>query len=143
MPRRGSSRKDFGILGCARDWSCDFDLPEFHQGGRYQIPLDVDLSTLCDGFIISRSKKVFIILELTVPMEENLEKWHQEKLEKYSKLLCPGWQVHLFVLEIGCRGFVPPRFRFCFSQLGFTSSEIRYLHDSLQLVARKCSYIIG
>jgi hypothetical protein len=110
LPSRSPPRKDFGILGVARDWTCDFDLPELHQNSTYQIPLDVDVSTLlCDGFIISRSKKIFILIELTVPMEENMERWHVEKLEKYSKLLCPGWQVHLFVLEIGCRGFVSSR----------------------------------
>ena len=66
----------------------------------------------------------------------------EENLEKYSKLLCPGWQVHLFMLEVGCRGFVPSRFSFSLRQLGFTPLEFRKLRDNLQLIARKCSYVI-
>jgi len=97
---------------------------------------------LCDGFIISRSRKIFIILELTVPMEENIEKWHQKKWERYSKLVCPGWQVHLCMLEIGCRGFIPTRFFSLVRQLGFNSLETKKRRVNLQLVARKCSYII-
>ena len=75
-------------------------------------------------------------------MEENIERWHVEKLEKYSKLVCPGWQVHLFVLEIGCRGFVSSRVSSIFRKLGLNASESRVLRDNLQLVVRKCSYVI-
>ena len=143
VPLRGTPRKDFGILGLARDWTSDFHLPELHHHSTYQIPFEVDVSTLmCDGFIMSRSKKIFIVIELTVPMEENIERWHQEKLKRYSTLLCPGWQVHFFVLEIGCRGFVPTRFASFLRKLGFNPSETRKLRDNLQLVVRKCSYII-
>lgn len=97
---------------------------------------------LCDSFIISRSKKIFIVLELTVPMEENIERWHQEKFNKYSSLVCTGWQVELFMIEVGCRGYIPPRFSSFMRQLGFSSSETRKLRDNIQLVTRKCSYII-
>ena len=143
VPPRSTQRKDFGILDLARDWTCDFHLPELHQSSTYHIPFEVDVSTLmCDGFIMSRSKKIFIILELTVPMEENIERWHLEKLKRYSNLTCPGWQVHLFMLEIGCRGFVPTRFISFLRKVGFTPSETSKLRDNLQLVARKCSYII-
>ena len=139
VPPRGVTRKDFGLLDLARDWSCDFHLPEFHKYSPYHIPLEVDISTLmCDGFIISRSKKIFIVLELSVPMEENIENRHQEKLKKYSKLVCPGWEVFLLIFEIGCRGFVVSLVR----KLGFTPPETRKLRDNLQLVARRCSYIV-
>ena len=121
----------------------DFHLPELHQNHSYQIPFDVDVSPLmCDGFIISHSKKVFILLELTVPMEENIEKWHTEKSEKYSKLVCPGWQVHQLVLEVGCRGFISSRTVGLLRKLGLTAPETRVLRNNLQLVVRKCSYVI-
>ena len=143
VPTRGVSRKDFGILELARDWVCDFHLPELHQSIAYQIPFEVDVSTMmCDGYIISRSKKIFIVLELTVPMEENIERWHLVKLKRYSKLACPGWQVHLFMLEVGCRGFVPTRFMSSLRRLGFNPSDSRKLRNDIQLVVRKCSYII-
>ena len=97
---------------------------------------------MCDGFIVSRSKKIVIALELTVPMEENIERWHQEKTDRYSKLTCPGWQFHLLVFEVGCRGFIPARFPSSLRKLGFNSSETRTLRNSLQLMAQKCSYVI-
>ncbi len=137
IPRRSAPRKDFGLLALARDWTCDFHLPELHQNSSYQIPFDVDVSALmCDGFIISRSKKIFILIELTVPMEENIERWHVDKLKKYSKLVCPGWQVHFMVLEVGCRGFVSSRVISLLRKLGLTAPESKTLRDSLQLVAQ-------
>src|SRR6185437_16440686 len=140
LPRRSAPRKDFGLLAAARD---DFHLPELHQNTSYQIPFDVDVSTLmCDGFIISRSQKIFIVLELTVPMEENIEKWHVDKMKKYEKLVCPGWKVHLVVLEVGCRGFVSSRVVSLLRKLGLTAPESKTLRDNLQLIARKCSYVI-
>ena len=137
-PSRGATRKDFGILRLARDWTCDFHLPELHQNSPYQFPLDVDVSTrMCDGFIVSRSKKIVIPLELTVPMEENIERWHQEKTERYSNLTCPGWQSHLLVFEVGCRGFIPARFPSSLRMLGFNSSETRtnWWHESAAMLS--------
>ena len=142
-PSRNGSRKNYGILYEARDWVCDFDLPELHRTSPYQFPVDVDITSLvCDGYIISRSRRICIILELTVPMEENIEYWHQIKLGKYSTLQSPGWHIHYFSIEVGCRGFVPPRFSGISRLLGFDTSEFKRLRDNLQLVVRKCSYII-
>lgn len=46
------------------------------------------------------------------------------------------------MIEVGCRGYIPPRFTSYMRQLGFSSSETRKLRDNIQLVTRKCSYII-
>ncbi len=143
IPPRSMARKNFGILHEARDWTCDFHLPELHKDSTYQFPSDVDITSLmCDGYIISHSKRICIILELTVPMEENIEYWHQTKLDKYGTLHSTGWKLHYFAIEIGCRGFVPNRFSGISRQLGFDSLEFKRLRDNLQLVSRKCSYVI-
>ena len=85
----------FGILFDARDWICDFYLPEFHpNGGRYCIPCDIGITDLrCDGYLVSRSMKICVVFELTVPMEDNIEYWHQKKLEKYADVFSDtsGW----------------------------------------------------
>ena len=39
-----------------------------------------------DGYIISYSKRIVIIVELTVPAEDNVRKWHSEKTEKYNDI---------------------------------------------------------
>ena len=43
-------------------------------------PTDLKL----DGVIFSMQRKICIILEMTVPMDVNIEKWHSVKLEKYQ-----------------------------------------------------------
>ena len=75
-------------------------------------------------------------------MEENIEKWHVDKMTKYQKLVCPGWKVHLMVLEVGCRGYVSSRVVSLLRKLGLTAPESKTLRDNLQLIARKCSYVI-
>jgi len=108
-----------------------------------KVSVKVDWFTLrCDGYILSPSKKIIIIIELNVPMEENIEDWHNEKLNKYLKITSTEWKLHYLVFEVGCRGFIPPRFMSIMRQIGFSSSETRPLHSHLQLVARKSSYII-
>jgi hypothetical protein len=74
----------------------------------------------CDGYILSRSKKICIIIELTVPMEENIEHWHSEKRSRYSKITSPNWSFQYLIFEIGCRGFIPSRFFSLMRRLGFT-----------------------
>ncbi len=53
---------DFGILEKARDWICDFDLPEFHgDQSKFVFPHVVCMTPLrIDGYILSMSAKVCI-----------------------------------------------------------------------------------
>ena len=140
---RRPKRLDFGLLNEARDWICDFDLPELHKDSTYAFPYDISVDSLrSDGYIVSRSCKSCIIVELTSPMEENIEFWHKEKLNKYSKIFAGDWNFHFLMFEVGCRGFIPSRLFFMLRSLGFTSRESKQLRDNLQLVVRKCSYIV-
>jgi len=61
-----------GILGQARDWECDFDLPEFRScHAKYIFPQDVCATPLkLDGFVISRKHRICVGIELTVPMAQ-------------------------------------------------------------------------
>ena len=119
--------------------------PSLFLLAKYVFPHDVDTTDLrCDAHIISRSKKICIVIELTVPMEDNIEYWHTFKLEKYMSALMniKDWTFHYLVLEVGCRGWIPPRFFSLMRQLGFSNRELRVMHDNAQLIARKCSYVI-
>lgn len=57
----------------------------------------------------STKDQKIILVKLTVPWEEDCEEAHQRKALKYESLVqdCKdkGWQVWLFPVEIGCRGF--------------------------------------
>ena len=92
---------------------CDFDLPEFRSpGSSYVFPHVVALTTLkIDGYVISESARICIVLELTCPMEENLVTWHSSKQQKYEELASEaagnGWRFEKLIVEVGARGFVP------------------------------------
>ena len=63
-----------------------------------------------DMVVWADSKKVVLIVELTVPWEANMEWAHERKATKYSdlKVECEegGWTCQVFPVEVGCRGFV-------------------------------------
>ncbi len=148
-PRRGSSRQPSTWLEAARDWVCNFDLPEFQEGKRtYSFPHDVCTPNLrVDGYIISRRDKVCVLgPELTSPMEENIEKWHGKKVTKYRNWFeedgNKDWTVWQLVLEVGARGWVPPSFAHQLRRLGFTKREASKLSSQVSMIARKCSYVI-
>ena len=138
----------FGLLEKARDWECDFDLPEFHSGNsQFVFPHDVCMtSSRIDGYIVSRKEKICIAgPELTVPMEERIHYWHMSKMHKYEELLtnkASGWQVFRLVLEVGSRGFIPPSFVAVLKKLGFNNPEISKLKKKCSLMSQRCSYVI-
>jgi len=138
----------FGMLEEARDWKCDFDLPELHpEGSQFVFPYDVCMTpSRIDGYIVSRKAKVCLAgPELTVPMEERIHHWHTAKFKKYEELVmcrASGWQVHRLVLEVGSRGFIPPSFVAVLKKLGFPSQEISVLKNKCSLMSQRCSYII-
>ena len=63
-----------------------------------------------DLVIWSVNSKKVIIVELTIPFEVNIDWAHQHKLEKYQdqqqQCVKNGWSTDMFLLEIGCRGFI-------------------------------------
>ena len=108
---RPRARPNTGLLQRARDWKVDCDLPEWHsQGSRYVLPHKAIISgSKPDIFLISDSLKIIIFLELTCPLEENMDHWRSEKTSRYSILsssLVKGWSSHIFTIEVGAKGFV-------------------------------------
>jgi hypothetical protein len=94
---------------------------------RYNFPYDVEPTDLrCDGYIISASQKVCFVVELTVPMEDNIEYWHQVKTEKYNKAFAGvvDWKIHHVVVEVGCRGWIPGRFSSLMRKLGLIQKKL-------------------
>ena len=78
--------KSFGILDEANDWKIDSDLPEFQrETNKFVFPFWIcptDLKPDC--VIFSMERKICIIVEVTAPMDVNIDKWHSIKLEKYQ-----------------------------------------------------------
>ena len=83
-----------GILDEASDWDFLVDLKP-----RLDFPEDVADTTLRpDIVIVSRRKKIVVIIELTCLCEGTFSARHQDKLNRYDDLvsLCTGngWKVH-------------------------------------------------
>ena len=76
-----------------------------------QFPSYVVLTMLRpDVVILSRTARIVIMGELTVPWEDNVEEAHDRKKEKYEELVMQykehGWRAHCYPFEVGCRLFV-------------------------------------
>jgi len=138
------------LWGPSRDWQCAFHLSEWglREDKAYSFPADVCVTDLCpDGYVISRSAKRIVIVELTSPWEEKLAHWHKVKSDKYDIGICKdaaaaGWDVFKLVLEVGARGFVPPSFGTDLRKVGMEWPQIKSLQSAVTDAARKASFVI-
>ena len=142
---KSSAIKLRGILSQARDWECDFDLPEYRSPlSKYLFPQEVCATPLkMDGYVLSKKHRICVGLELTVPMEHNIAKWHKMKLLKLDNELRfeaerYGWTFHCCVVEVGSRGWVPPSLVSSLNRLGLPVKSL----TNISLLAMKSSYII-
>ena len=113
--KRNKKEPIVGILHEANDWKIDSDFPEFQRDmNEFVFPFWIcptDLKPDC--VIFSMQPKIYIIIEMTSPMDMNIEKWHSLKLslklEKYQvgtqQEADREWSVDVFI-EVGARGFV-------------------------------------
>ena len=78
-----------------------------------------------DITIYSNSAKKMILIELTCPCKENMEKWHDHKINKYlplkSVIHFRAWEVDLYVIEVEPRLFCCRFLLCCFQSLGFNN----------------------
>ena len=99
--------------------------------------------------IWSTSRKTIISIELTCPMEENLEARMHEKIARYtglkSRLEDLDWKVVLHTIEVGARGLVHAKTaRKCFRGLarGFTPRATPKIIKNLSLLSVRASLTI-
>ena len=94
-----------------------------------------------DVTIYSTSEKKYVVIELTVPAEENLAQANNRKKCKYADLIheCQeaGWDVRYFPVEVGSRGFTNQTLRACFKYLDLSNKEIRLAIDEISKTALK------
>ena len=86
------------------------------------------------------------IIELTVPLEANIDAAQLRKDERYEGLVkdCEdsGWQyVHLPV-EVGCRGFVSHRIKGWLLTLGLSHRKVNKVLKDIQETVEKASHFI-
>jgi len=87
-----------------------------------------------------------VIIELTVPHEENIEKRHHEKNKKYAALthkLSKGEEAaKLFCVEVGCRGLPGKSLRALSKWLKHGEPEAKQFRAALGRRAVTCSQVI-
>jgi hypothetical protein len=104
MASRGRSAS---FLDPAGEWQIAIDLKHL------VFPTEILVTAQRPDIVVwSRLLKHIILIELTVPWEENIEASHKRKLDRYNELVAQcrkkGWRCELFAVEVGVRGFVSP-----------------------------------
>ncbi|TWW80104.1 hypothetical protein D4764_10G0011340 [Takifugu flavidus] len=111
-----------GLLHTAPDWQLHVDL-----GKQLIFPQHIVTTSLRpDMIIISEASKYLIMLELTVPWEEQIEGANESKRAKYQELVeeCRGrgWRTFYEPIDVGCRGFAGRSLCKAFGRLGVTGT---------------------
>ncbi|XP_049336392.1 uncharacterized protein LOC125802421 [Astyanax mexicanus] len=128
-----------GLLHTASDWQLQVDL-----GKQMRFPQQIATTTLRPDMIMtSQSSKQLIILELTVPWEENIEEANERKRAKYQELVeeCRGggWKTFYEPIEVGCRGFAGRSLCKVLSRLGIVGAAKKRAIKSASEAAEKAT----
>jgi hypothetical protein len=137
-------RSTLRILEKANDWTYDFDLPSEERKRQYQMDQRVCATPFKpDAYIVSSEEKICVVIELTCPMEENMDNWHIKKTKKYEEeLTSEVYKMHYVVVEVGARGGLTVTLRNCMKKLGLTKKEATSVVEECVLMARRCSFVI-
>ena len=131
------------ILTKASDWI--FLMDEEHTQVVFP-PEIVETAKRPDIIIYSRCTKNVILIELTVPSEENLANAYARKKCKYQDLVADcenrGWTVFYFPIEVGSRGIYNTTFSKCLASLGIPNGKRKPILDTASKTALRASYTI-
>ena len=96
-----------------------------------------------DIVIWSDTVKRVIIVELTVPWEENMEESFERKKLRYDNLRMEcedkGWACQVMPIEVGCRGFIGRTTTSYLTRLGLTNRARWRATQQLQTAAERAS----
>ena len=136
------STSPVNILHHASDWILLADL-----GSNYCFPVHIAFTQLRPGITISStSLRKVILIELTCPCEENMESWHNTKINKYLALKTiiesNGWCVEPFAVEVGARRYCSKSALCCFKKPGFNNTFIRNTINKLSKSCMECPFCV-
>ena len=96
--------------------------------------------------IYSAVTKNVIIIELTIPSQENLANDNARKKCRYEDLVAEcenrGWTVYYFPIEVGSRGIYNTTPSKCLASLGIPSGKRKSIVDTASKTAFRASYTI-
>ena len=136
---QSKGRKQTGILAGTTDWELLVDLKK-----QLKFPVEITDTRLRPDIVIwSKSTKKVIIIELTVPWEENIETAHERKMLKYQDLTdeCreKGWKIWCMAIEVGVRGFAGQSIWRCCGTLGIIAKRRKDLIKAAEKHAEEAS----
>ena len=124
------------LLNGASDWKVSADLKTSLQFSVHIIQTEKRL----DIVAWSDSKKTVLLIELTVPWEENREEAHGRKKNRYETLRAEcvekGWVCHVIPIEVGCHGFLGHSVISFLSKIGITGRSLKVASNRLQTAAQ-------
>ena len=131
------------MLYTANDWIITYDTSH----DPLIFPPHIAQTSLRPDIVIHSNKtRQVVLIELTVPTEDNIIDWHTKKEEKYSKLLddiaVNKWSGHVYGIEVGSRGYVARSVVFALKKLGMENSSIKSIRRNLSLICLRSSYLI-
>ena len=128
-------------LDGANDWKIMVDL-----GGILKFPRQIaDTNQRPDMLLMSESTKRVGVIELTVPGEERLEVSGELKKAKYAPLQeqgkVNGWRVHVWTVEVGCKGFSAASMASFLKDIGIGGGErnrlLKRIGDEAMMASRR------
>ena len=140
--KRGGKNDIESYFGTAQDWKMEVDL-----GKRLKVPLCMGITNLRpDILLISEKEKQMGIIELTVPSEERIEISGELKKTKYETLVemgrQKGWNIRMWAVEVGCRGFPAASMATLLKDLGYTGGQRKRLLSKIGSAAEIASHSI-
>ena len=138
-PVRKQKNPNMKLLNGASDWKVSADLKT-----SLQFPVHIIQTEKQPDIVAwSDSKKSVLLIELTVPWEENQEEAH-ERNKKRDETLCAncvekGWICYVIPIEVDCHGFTGHSVISFLSKIGITGRSLKVASNHLQTTARYAS----
>ena len=114
-----------GLLLSAQDWIVMHD----STSSPLIFPRHIAQTSLRPDIIMySNETRQIVLLELTIPAEDNIVQRHSDKEFKYAKLVddieLNHWKGYVFAVEIGSRGYVAKSFGYAMRRLGALQRQV-------------------
>lgn len=134
------SLPDCGPLNAARDWEMRVDLNQ-----RLTFPPEIAATNLRPDLVLwSKSCRRVFIVEMTVPWEDAIDEAFERKRLRYANLAAEaegrGWNVKVWPVEVGCRGFVASSTTRLLKEVGIRGQSQRRAIKELATVAERSSH---
>ena len=129
-----------GPLNAARDWEMRVDLSQ-----RLIFPPEIAATNLRPDLVLwSKTCRRVFIVELTVPWEDAIDEASERKRLRYANLAAEaegrGWNVKVWPVEVGCRGFVARSTTGLLKEVGIRGQAQRKAVKELSTASERSSH---